>query len=52
MRKALIVSASVASLVIGGCIAAAAGMLQYKPTQQHVEVEIKCDGEPCKVPAR
>ena len=40
MRKVLIISAAVASVVIGGAIVAGAAMLQYKPVQQHVEVEI------------
>jgi hypothetical protein len=51
MRKALI-SASIASVVIGGCILAGAAMLEYKPAQQHVEFEIApvptCDGQPCR----
>ena len=51
MRKALIL-ASIASVVIGGCILAGAAMLEYKPAQQHVEFEItpvaKCDGQPCR----
>jgi len=48
----LIISAAVASLVLGTVIVAGAAMLQYKPTQQHVEVELKCDGEPCRASAR
>jgi hypothetical protein len=52
MRRALIISASIASVVIGGCILAGAAMLEYKPTLQHVELEItpvaKCDGQPCR----
>jgi hypothetical protein len=52
MRRALIISASIASVVIGGCILTGAAVLQYKPAQQHVEVEItpvaKCDGQPCR----
>jgi hypothetical protein len=50
MRKALI-SASIASVVIGGCMLAGAAVLQYTPPQQHVELEItpKCNGEPCKI---
>jgi hypothetical protein len=53
-RKALIISASIASVVIGGCILAGAAMLEYKPAQQHVELDItpKCDGQPCKVSAK
>jgi hypothetical protein len=52
MRKSLIISASIASVLIGGCILVGAAMLQYKPTPQHVEVQIKCDSEPCKVSAK
>ena len=56
MRKALIVSASVTSVVIGGCILIGAAMLQYKPAQQHVEFEItpapQCDRQPCSVSAK
>ena len=53
MRKPLIISASIASVVlIGGCILVGAAMLQYKPTAQHVEVQIRCDSEPCKMSAR
>jgi hypothetical protein len=52
MRKALIISASIASVFIGGCILAGAAIVQYQPAQQHVEVEIKCDGEPCKTATR
>ena len=40
MRKVLIISVSVASVFIGGCILAGAALLQYKPAQQHVEVQI------------
>lgn len=40
MRKGLIISASTASVFIGGCILAGAAMLQYKPAPQHVEFEI------------
>jgi hypothetical protein len=40
MRRALIVSVSIASVFVGGCILAGAAMLQYKPAQQHVEIEI------------
>ena len=40
MRKAVIISASIASVFIGGCILAGAALLQYKPAQQHVEVQI------------
>ena len=40
MRKVLIISVSVASVFIGGCILAGAAVLQYKPAQQHVEFEI------------
>jgi len=40
MRKMVIISASIASVLIGGCILAGAAMLQYRPTQQHVEVQI------------
>jgi hypothetical protein len=38
MRKMVIISASIASVLIGGSILAGAAMLQYKPRQQHVEV--------------
>lgn len=48
----LILSAAIASVVIGIVIVAGAAMLQYKPTQQHVEIEIKCVSEPCKNSAR
>ena len=47
----LILSAAIASVVIGTVVAGAA-MLQYKPTQQHVEIEIKCVSEPCRNSAR
>jgi hypothetical protein len=51
MRKALIVLASIASVVIGGYILAGAAMLQYQPAPQHVELEItpapQCNGQPC-----
>jgi len=40
MRRALIISVSIASVLIGGCILAGAAMLQSKPAQQHVEFEI------------
>ena len=40
MRRALIISVSIASVFIGGSILAGAAMLQYKPAQQHVEFEI------------
>jgi hypothetical protein len=40
MRRALIISVSIVSVFIGGCILAGAAMLQYKPIQQHVEFEI------------
>ena len=40
MRKVLIISASVASVFIGGCILAGTAMLQYQPVQQHVEIQI------------
>ena len=40
MRKMVIISAIIASVLIGGCILAGAAMLQYRPTQQHVEVQI------------
>lgn len=40
MRKILIISASIASVLIGGCILAGAAMLQYQPEQQHVQVQI------------
>jgi len=40
MRKMVIISAIIAGVLIGGCILAGAAMLQYKPTQQHVEVQI------------
>jgi len=40
MRKTLIVSAAITCIVIGGVMVAGAAMLQYKPAQQHVEVEI------------
>jgi len=52
MRKPLIISASIASVFIGGCILAGVAMLEVKPTPQHVEVQIKCDSEPCKVSAK
>jgi len=52
MRKSLIISASIASVLIGGCILVGAATLQYKPTPQHVEVQIRCDSEPCKMSAR
>jgi hypothetical protein len=48
----LIISAAVASVAIGTVILAGAAILQYQPTRQHVEVELKCDGEPCKLSAR
>ena len=40
MRRALVISVSIASVFIGGCILAGAAMLKYKPRQQHVEFEI------------
>ena len=40
MRKVLIISASVASVFIGGCILAGTAMLQYQPAQEHVEAQI------------
>jgi hypothetical protein len=40
MRRALIITVSIVSVFVGGCILAGAAMLQYKPTQQHVEVRI------------
>ena len=40
MRKTVIIAASIATVLIGGCILAGAAMLQYKPAQQHVEVQI------------
>jgi hypothetical protein len=52
MRKPLIISAILGSVFIGGCILAGAAMLEVKPTPQHVEVQIKCDSEPCKVSAK
>jgi len=36
----MIVSASVGSAFIGSCVLAGAGILQYKPAQQHVAIEI------------
>jgi hypothetical protein len=36
----MIISASIASVLIGGCILAGAALLQYEPAQQHVEVQI------------
>ena len=39
----LIISAAVASLAIGTVIMAGGPILQYRPTQQHVELEIKCE---------
>jgi len=47
----MIISGAVASVVIG-VIATGAAVLNYQPTRQHVEVELKCDTEPCKVSAR
>ena len=48
----LIVAAAVASLVIATVIVAGAAVLNYKPVQQHVEIEVtpvaKCDGQPCR----
>jgi hypothetical protein len=40
MRRALIITVSIVSVFISGCILAGAAMLQYKPAQQHVEIEI------------
>ena len=40
MRKLLIISASIASVFIGGCILAGAAILQYEPERQHVQFEI------------
>lgn len=40
MRKALIISAAIASVVIGSIIVAGAAMLNYQPAQQHIQVEI------------
>jgi hypothetical protein len=40
MRKVLIISASVASVFIGGCILAGIAMPQYQPVQQHVQIQI------------
>jgi hypothetical protein len=53
-RKPLmpIISVAIASVVIGTVIVAGAAILQYQPIQQHVELELKCDGEPCKVSAK
>ena len=52
MRKVMLISASVASIVIGGCILGVVAMANYKPVRQHVEYEITpkpaCDGHPCK----
>ena len=49
--RVMIISAAIAGVVIG-IIATGAATLNYQPTQQHVEVELKCDTEPCKVSAR
>jgi hypothetical protein len=53
-RKPLmpIISVAIASVVIGTVIVAGAAILQYQPIQQHVELELKCDAEPCKVLAK
>ena len=40
MRKMVIISVSIASVFIGGCILAGAALLQYEPAQQHVEVQV------------
>ena len=40
MRKMVIISASIASVFIGGCILAGAALLQYEPAQQHIEVQV------------
>ena len=40
MRRALIITVSIVSVFISGCILAGAAMLQHKPAQQHVEFEI------------
>jgi hypothetical protein len=40
MRKMVIISTSIASVLIGACLLAGAAMLQYQPAQQHVEVQI------------
>ena len=47
----MITSAAIAGIVIG-IIATGAATLNYQPTPQHVEVELKCDSEPCKLSAR
>ena len=54
MRRVLVISAVVASVVISSCILAGAAMLQYEPARQHVEIEItpKCNGQPCNGPAK
>ena len=40
MRKVLMISVSVVSVFIGGCILAGTAMLQYQPAQEHVELQI------------
>jgi hypothetical protein len=56
MRRVFVVSAVVASVVIGSCILAGAAMLQYEPARQHVEIEItpvaKCNGQLCNGTAK
>ena len=51
-RLVMVMSAAAASVVMVGVIVAGAAMFNYEPTRQHVEVQLKCDSEPCKVSAR
>ena len=39
-KPLMIISAAVASVVIGSAILAGAAVLNYKPVQQHVEIDI------------
>ena len=52
MRKPPIISAILGSVFIGGCLLAGEAMVEVKPKPKHVEVQIKCDSEPCKVSAK
>jgi len=51
MRKTVVISASIASVMIDACILGVVAIAAYTPIRQHLEIEIKpkaaCDTSPC-----
>ncbi|MBV9015196.1 MAG: hypothetical protein JO058_06025 [Alphaproteobacteria bacterium] len=39
-KPLMLISAAIASVVVGGAVMAGAAVLNYKPVQQHIEMEI------------